>query len=142
MSKSKFGLVPVEKTEIIDLTPSTLTPSSSEGKIDWGNELPKHAGDIVEIAKAVMEGKISIAKIEAETAAKVRLLNKELDRIWQESNARIAQMEKEGKIWLDKFEARKSLLMEVLRRIEINSEWTKEEKTSLIDAAKELIKKD
>ncbi len=142
MSNNKFGLVPVEKTEIIDVGSSIPQNASSGDKITWGSELPKHSGEVLGIVKSVVEGKVAIARIEAETDAKVRLLDKELDKIFLESNARIEQMEKEGKVWTDKFELRKQVLTDVFHRIEMHPEWSREEKISMMDLAKELIKKD
>ncbi len=142
MSNKKFGLVPVDKNEIIDVgsvTPQKLPPRD---KIDWGNELSKHSGEVLGIAKSVIEGKIDIAKIQAETDAQVRLLNKELDKILLESNAKIEQMKIEGKIWAEKFGERKQLLMEVLDRVEAHPEWTQELKAHLVNVAKEAIMKD
>ena len=138
---NKFGLVPVEKSEIVQSSSdkSVLSNNTGAGNSEFLKLLETHSSEVINIAADVVRGKIDIAKIEADTDAKCRLLDKEIDRIICESKAKSAEREQEAKIWIDKFEARKALLMDVFQRIENNPGWSSEEKTAALKIVETLI---
>ena len=116
--------------------PSPRTPDKRSG---GGLDLSQYAGEVVSIFKMVMEGKLEIARIQAQTEAQLQLIEKDIEKIWASADAEINKMTADGKVWGDKFEKKKATLLAVIQKIEANPDMPEAVQMRIIEAATALI---
>ena len=135
----KLGLKKINNDAIVkkqDTKPATI--QSSKDAPDNPGPLCKialkHSAKLVSLVGDIIHGKLEIDRIVAETDSQVRLIAAEVDKIWKQTNARINEMEAEGRVWADKFDKKHQALLDVIHRIEMHPEWSDELKQCIINA--------
>ena len=139
----KLGLRKIENTEIVPVPMEPAAPQKSMQPINNPNVLPeivlKHSEELVSIVKDIVQGKLEIARIEALTDSQVKRIAAETNRILEEANMKIKEMETEGREWGRKFDKKKELLVEVINKIKASPEMDKEERLAVINAVTAVI---
>ena len=141
----KLGLQKIDSEALVKKQPNQpATPQKRSKKTDKSSTISKiaikHSAELVALLGDIIHGKIEITHIEAQTDAQVRLIAADMKKIWEETNARINEMEANGRVWADKFEKKHNAVLNMIQRIEMHPEWSDETRHDLIDTIKELIK--
>ena len=104
-------------------------------KPDWGGYVPQ----VLDLAKAVMNGRHDIDVIETNADAECRRIEAEAKRIVLEAQANILKTREENVAWHSRFDKKAEICREVFRQIQAMDE-SDEIKARLIDAAQELLR--
>jgi arginyl-tRNA synthetase len=120
------------------VTPEVLPPSSSQGKGDFS--LPPEAiSGVIDITRQIVDAKRDIATIEANSAAKIREMEKEIERITVETRNYIDKLEAESKGWHSRFDKRRAFSEKVLAEIGRHPEWSDAVCEKVIDLVKSTM---
>ena len=141
----KLGLQKIDNAAIAKKTDTkTSTTKKSQKTSDKPGTLEKialkHSSELVSLVSDIIHGKLEIDRIEAQTDAQVKLIAAEVDKMWKQTNARINEMEADGRVWAEKFDKKHRALLDVIQRIEMHSEWSDDTRSCLIETVRELIK--
>ena len=133
----KGSIVPTQSNQPVQTDNTTENTEQSQVLKDM---LLKHSAELVSVVSDVIRGKLEIAKMRADTDEYIRRVAADVDRMWQETNMRINEMEASGKVWTDKFDRKHSALLEIIHRIELHPEWSDELKQCLVNAVQSMSK--
>ena len=141
----KPGLVKIDKGAIVKTQPTQpvhtgKTTETTEQSNAFKDILLKHSSELISIVSDVIHGNIEIAKMRADTDEHIRRVAADIDKMWQESNMKINEMEAAGNVWTVKFDRKHSALLEIIHRIELHPEWSDELKQCLVNAVQSMSK--
>lgn len=135
---SRFSLVKSNNVRTVAVTPEVLPPSSSQGKRDFS--LPPEAiSGVIDITRQIVDAKREIATIEATSDAKIREMEKEIERITVETRNYIDKLEAESKGWHSRFDKRKAFSEKILAEIGRHPEWSDAICEKIIDLVKSTM---
>jgi len=137
------GLIKVDKSVLLNDQAKQPAPINDSNRTGNQNNIAieiarKHSVEIVSIVKDIVQGQLEIAKTKAQTDAQLQLIEKEMEKIWQTTNAEIAKMEAEGREWEKKFDKKAHFLTQILQNIN-SSQLDKDVKLAAIEAVKSII---
>lgn len=134
---SRFSLVKSQTSRTEPVVPEVLPPSADQGS---GISLPPEAlSGMMDIARQIVDAKRDIATIEANSAAKIREMEKEIERITVETRNYIEKLEAESKGWHSRFDKRRAFSEKVLAEIGRHPEWSDAVCEKVIDLVKSMI---
>ena len=134
---SRFSLKKSQQSRSEPVVPEVLPPAPREGT---GFSLPPEAiSGMIDVARQIVDAKRDIATIEANSDAKIREMEKEIERITVETHNYINKLEAESKGWHSRFDKRKAFSEKILAEIGKHPEWSDAMREKIIDFAKSTM---
>lgn len=134
---SRFSLAKSDKSRTEPVTPEVLPPSPRGG---GGAALPAEAiTGVIDVARQVVAATHDIAAINANADAKIREMEKEIERITVETRNYVDRLEAESKGWHSRFDKRKAFSEKILAELGRHPEWSDAIREKVIDFAQKTM---
>ncbi len=134
---SRFSLEKSDKSRSEPVTPEVLPPSPRGG---GGIALPAEAiTGVIDVARQIVAATHDIAAINANADAKIREMEKEIERITVETRNYVDRLEAESKGWHSRFDKRKAFSEKILAELGRHPEWSDAIREKVIDFAQKTM---